>query len=73
MRKVIRPHKNGFAIVFKDIFQANFFNGGCWFRIYGYGLNLLNRKKYPPVFSSRKQKQFFGWTCKILTKSQIQD
>ncbi len=26
---------------------------GFWFRIFGYGINCINREKYPPLFSVR--------------------
>jgi hypothetical protein len=30
-----------------------FYPGGFWFRIFGYGLTIVNRKTNPPLFSSR--------------------
>ncbi|KKN72966.1 hypothetical protein LCGC14_0405200 [marine sediment metagenome] len=39
-------------IDFKIITLA-FYDGGFWFRIFGKGLAIVNKKKNPPLFSER--------------------
>lgn len=38
------------------IFEWCKHEGGLWFRLFGYGLNVINRDMYPPLPSRRKRK-----------------
>ncbi|MBZ6396563.1 MULTISPECIES: hypothetical protein [Pantoea] len=46
-----------------------------WFRIFGYGLNVINRKLYPApfsvVFGHRKEIRLGRWAVHVLRRSQI--
>lgn len=46
-----------------------------WFRIFGYGLNVIDRSVYPAPFSMRngyrKEVRLSRWGLHVLTRSQI--
>ncbi|MDY0929102.1 hypothetical protein SOM41_22380 [Enterobacter sp. CFBP8995] len=46
-----------------------------WFRIFGYGLNIINRDLYPAPFSirygHRKEMRLGRWGMHVLRRSQI--
>lgn len=33
--------------------QWDIYDGGCWFRVFGYGLRVVDRSKHPPLWSER--------------------
>jgi hypothetical protein len=42
----------------------HFYNGGFWFRVFGVGLSIVDRRKHPPLFSERTGRQpvlRIGW------------
>ncbi len=50
--------------------EITVYRGGCWFRIWGYGLSIVNKRKHPPLFSERygyrKVLRFGRWGVEIL-------
>lgn len=34
--------------------QFDFYRGGFWFRIFGYGVSVRDKKRFPPLFSERQ-------------------
>jgi hypothetical protein len=54
------------------IFQLAFGEGYFWFRIFGVGLHVANRRKHPPLFSERmgytKSLKVFGHSIKVLDR-----
>lgn len=48
------------------------YRGGFWFRIFGYGLSIVNRRIHPPPFSERngfrKPLKLCGYAINLLKK-----
>jgi hypothetical protein len=48
------------------------YDGGFWFRIFGFGVSIQNRVKHPALFSERngfkKTMRFGNWAIKYLSR-----
>lgn len=49
-------------------------NSGLWFRLFGYGINIIDRSKQPPLFSVRngyrKEYKFGKYGIQILKRNK---
>ncbi len=52
------------------VFSHFIYNGGFWFRLFGWGLSIANKVKNPPLFSERygykKVLRIGNWGIKLL-------
>jgi hypothetical protein len=49
-----------------EFLKLYFHQGYYWFRILGYGLHIANRNKCSPIYSTRKDKTFLGYSIRLL-------
>jgi len=51
------------------------FSGGFWFRVFGFGLGILDRQKHQPLFSERHGYRRFlyigSWKIQFLTPFKL--